>query len=392
MNLYLVTSESVTEGHPDKMCDQISDSILDEYLNQDPFSHVAIETMVSKDTLFIAGEVSSSGSVDVPSVARKVAKDIGYTSKEKGFDSNNCLVLTNINKQSQDINQGVSRDSGIIGAGDQGIMYGFACDESDTYMPITHHLATNITRKLAQVRKNETLPWLYPDGKSQVTMQYNDKGEPDHITSIVVSSHHSDKVSVDYICDTILHDVVYPVIDSKWITYDTKIHINPTGSFTIGGPQADTGLTGRKIIVDTYGGIGKHGGGAFSGKDPSKVDRSAAYMARFISKNIVAAKLARRCEVAIAYAIGRSEPEAVTVNTFDTERIPVSVINEIIEEEFSFSVKDILDKLSLLRPQYKEVASYGHFGRDGQKFKWESTDAVRTLQKKAIEKMQKNLF
>ncbi|MDR0924737.1 MAG: methionine adenosyltransferase [Hungatella sp.] len=383
MTTYLVTSESVTEGHPDKLCDQISDGILDAYLEKDPASHVAIETMASNNTLFIAGEVTSSADVDVPAIARKVACSIGYNSPQSGMDGNHCLILTNINTQSPDIAKGVGQAGGVIGAGDQGIMYGFACDESSTCMPLPHYLATKLCLRLAEVRKSRRLPWLYPDGKSQVTMEYGADGEPRCITSIIVSAHHSRDVSETELKKSILNDVIYPVADSRWLNDGTKIHINPTGSFLVGGPMADTGLTGRKLMVDTYGSIGKHGGGAFSGKDPTKVDRSAAYMARYVAKHVVAAKFAKRCEVALSYAIGRPEPEAIWINTFGTEQISLDILNRIVKEVFSFSVKDILEELRLCRPQYQKTAAYGHFGREDQDFQWEKLDRISQLKEKA---------
>ena len=392
MHSYLVTSESVTEGHPDKLCDQISDGILDAYLEQDPFSRVAVETMASKDTLFLAGEVTSNASVDILEVARKVAWQIGYTTPESGLDARNCLILTNVHAQSPDIAQGVGLEQGLIGAGDQGIMYGFACDESETYMPLTHHLATKLCLRLAEMRKSGRLSWLYPDGKSQVTMQYDENGKPGHITSIIVSAHHQEGISGELIRESILRDVICPVIDLRWLNEHTQIHINPTGSFSVGGPMADTGLTGRKLMVDTYGGIGKHGGGAFSGKDPTKVDRSAAYMARYVAKHIVAAKLAKRCEVALAYAIGRPEPEAVSIHTYGTEQIPLDILHNIVREVFSYSVKDILENLSLRRPQYQKTASYGHFGRENQGFRWEELDQTEHLCVLAMQRMAKRFL
>lgn len=392
MRNYMVTSESVTEGHPDKLCDQISDGLLDAYMEQDPLSRVAVEAMASRDTLFIAGEVTSGANVDVPEIVRKVVRDIGYTSPESGLDADNCLILTNINAQSPDIARGVGLADGEIGAGDQGIMYGFACDESDTYMPFTHHFATRLCLQLSETRKNGQLPWLFPDGKAQVTMAYSANGEPDHITNIIVSAHHKEGISTDYIRECILYEVIYPVIDREWLRCDTKIHINPTGAFSVGGPMADTGLTGRKIIVDTYGGAGKHGGGAFSGKDPTKVDRSAAYMARYVAKQIVAAKLAKRCELSVAYAIGCPGPEAVTINTYGTEQIPLDIICKTVEEEFSFSVRGILEHLDLRVPKYRRTAAYGHFGREDQGFRWEELDMVNRLCEKAMQEFKKSIF
>lgn len=379
MQTNLMTAESVTEGHPDKLCDQISDGLLDAYLAQDPYSRVALETMASKDTLFIAGEVTSQGRVDIHQTARQVARKIGYTSPESGLDGEHCLILTNIHQQSADIARGVQQEAGIIGAGDQGIMYGFACNESETYMPLPHYWATRLCMRLAEVRKDGTLPWLYPDGKSQVTMRYYENGTPGMITSVIVSAHHRGDVSTACVREGILRHVIEPVLDPRCLNGETKIHINPTGSFAIGGPLADTGLTGRKLMVDTYGGIGKHGGGAFSGKDPTKVDRSAAYMARYIAKNVVAARLADRCEVALAYAIGRPEPEALSVRTFGTEKVPLDSINRAVQEVFSCSVGDILTQLNLRRPQYEKTAAYGHFGRENQNFQWEKTDRTAQL-------------
>ncbi|MGX8710040.1 MAG: methionine adenosyltransferase [bacterium] len=391
MDEYLLTSESVTEGHPDKICDQISDGILDAYLAEDPESRVAVETMISPGTIMIAGEVTSEAKVDVSGVAREIVKKIGYTRPCTGFDCQNAVILTNITSQSPDIARGVdasrTADCGkkVFGAGDQGMMYGYAYDETENYMPATIDLAHRLVMKLAQVRKDGTVPWLYPDGKSQVTMKYSAKGEPLCLTGIVVSAQHSADVDHETVYNTILHKVIQSEVDPKWMNGGTKIYINQTGRFVIGGPAADVGLTGRKIMVDTYGGAGKHGGGAFSGKDPTKVDRSAAYMARYAAKNIVAAKLARRCEVALAYAIGMADPVAVTINTFGTERIKKKYIDSAVGETFSFSVADILEQLKLRKPQFLKTAAYGHFGREDQDFQWEKLDKVQLLQEKAIQ-------
>ncbi|MBE6829425.1 MAG: methionine adenosyltransferase [Ruminococcaceae bacterium] len=391
MDEYLVTSESVTEGHPDKICDQISDGILDAYLAEDPESRVALETMISPDTVMIAGEVTSKAKVDVPGVAREIVKKIGYTRPCTGFDCQNAVILTNITSQSPDIARGVdasrTADCGkkVFGAGDQGMMFGYACDETEHYMPVTIDLAHRLVMKLAQVRKDGTVPWLYPDGKSQVTMKYSANGEPLCLTGIVVSAQHEADVDHETVYNTILHKVIQSEVDPKWMNSETKIYINQTGRFVVGGPAADVGLTGRKIMVDTYGGVGKHGGGAFSGKDPTKVDRSAAYMARYAAKNIVAAKLARRCEVALAYAIGMADPVAVTINTFGTERIKKKYIDSAVRETFSFSVADILEQLKLRKPQFLKTAAYGHFGRENQDFQWEKLDKVELLQEKAIQ-------
>lgn len=387
---YLVTSESVTEGHPDKVCDQISDAILDAYLTKDPHARVAVETMVSPGVVMIAGEVTSCEKVNAEDVARRALQSVGYTEVKKGMDYRTCMVITNLNTQSKDIARGVDGENqpvgtgSCLGAGDQGIMYGYACNETPSCMPLTAELAHKLTKRLADVRHQELLPWLYPDGKSQITMRYSQDGRPLEITSIVVSAQHDEVIGYEYLQDAILNEVIHAAIDSSLLSYHTKIHINPTGRFVTGGPAADVGLTGRKIMVDTYGGTGRHGGGAFSGKDPTKVDRSAAYMARYVAKNIVAAGLAERCEVSLAYAIGLPEPEAVTVNPFGTERIPLEDLNRIVKEEFSFSVYSILEQLELRRPQFLKTAVYGHFGRENQGFRWEETDKKEALQNKAV--------
>ncbi|WP_315115026.1 methionine adenosyltransferase [Clostridium intestinale] len=390
MNGYFITSESVTEGHPDKICDQISDGILDAYLAYDTNSRVAVETMVSKNTIMIAGEVRSKAKVNVVDIAREVVKNIGYTKEDLGFDYKSCLIFTNINTQSSDIALGVdkieennSSSNEILGAGDQGIMYGYAFDETDSYMPLTCDLANKLTMKLAELRKTGGVSWLRPDGKSQVTMKYDVDGKPLSISSIVISTQHDDGIEYDYMRNIIEYDVIHSVIDSNLIRYDTKIHINPTGRFVIGGPAGDTGLTGRKIMVDTYGGVGKHGGGAFSGKDLTKVDRSGAYMARYVAKNIVAAKLAKKVEVSLSYVIGLPEPEAITINTFGTETIKTNYIDEIVKDTFSFSVSNILKELDLRKPQFIKTAAYGHFGRGDQNFRWEELDKVQILKEKA---------
>lgn len=391
MNEYFITSESVTEGHPDKICDQISDAILDAYLEKDKYSRVAVETMVSKNTVMIAGEIRSCGKVDVVKVAREVIKNIGYCDDDIGFNYKTCLILTNINTQSTDIAVGVDKEKEnkistkeIIGAGDQGIMYGYAFDETNNFMPLTFDLANKLTMKLTALRKEEGAFWIRPDGKAQVTMKYDENGTPLKISSIVISAQHDPNIDYNFIKNTIQYDVIYSVIDSKWLSYDTKIYINPTGRFVIGGPAGDTGLTGRKIMVDTYGGVGKHGGGAFSGKDPTKVDRSAAYMARYVAKNIVGAKLAKKVEVCLSYVIGCAEPECITINTFGTETIKKDYINEIVKDTFSFSVADILETLSLRKPQFLRTAAYGHFGRENENFKWEELDKVQVLKEKAL--------
>ncbi len=380
---YLVTSESVTEGHPDKVCDQISDAILDAYLAQDPKSRVAVETMVSTDMVVLAGEVTSRGTVDVVKTAREVIRDIGYTEKGKGFDADTCMIFTNLHNQSPDISMGVGKgtkgEKEVLGGGDQGIMYGYASDETESLMPLPCSLANRLTMQLAAIRKQGKADFLYPDGKSQVTMRYRADGTPVSIESIVISAQHHEIVPKGVLEAVIRCLVIEPVIDKRWLTEETRIHINPTGRFVIGGPAGDTGLTGRKIMVDTYGTIGKHGGGAFSGKDPTKVDRSAAYMARYVAKNIVAAGLAKRCEVALAFVIGGIEPEAVTINTFGTGTLSDAALSDLLENVFSFQVADIISQLELRKPQFQRTAAYGHFGRENQGFKWEDTDKAWIL-------------
>ena len=380
---YLVTSESVTEGHPDKVCDQISDAILDAYLAQDPKSRVAVETMVSTDMVVLAGEVTSRGTVDVVKTAREVIRDIGYTEKGKGFDADTCMIFTNLHNQSPDISMGVGKgtkgEKEVLGGGDQGIMYGYASDETESLMPLPCSLANRLTMQLAAIRKQGKADFLYPDGKSQVTMRYRADGTPVSIESIVISAQHHEIVPKGVLEAVIRCLVIEPVIDKRWLTEETRIHINPTGRFVIGGPAGDTGLTGRKIMVDTYGTIGKHGGGAFSGKDPTKVDRSAACMARYVAKNIVAAGLAKRCEVALAFVIGGIEPEAVTINTFGSGTLSDAALSDLVENVFSFQVADIISQLELRKPQFQRTAAYGHFGRENQGFKWEDTDKAWIL-------------
>lgn len=384
---YFVTSESVTEGHPDKVCDQISDGILDAYLEQDGTSRVAVEAMVSTNTLMLAGEITSKAQIDVVTKAREVIRAIGYTAKGKGFDADTCMIFTNIHNQSTDISMGVTKKNDgkkeIIGGGDQGIMYGYAVDETKSLMPLPCDLANRLAKQLADVRRTQGKGFLYPDGKTQVTMRYDDNGEPVSIHSIVVSAQHAENISHEILEAFIRCAVIDPVVDARWMTPETKIHVNPTGRFVIGGPAGDTGVTGRKIMVDTYGTVGKHGGGAFSGKDPTKVDRSAAYMARYVAKNIVAAELAKRCEVSLAYVIGGIEPEAVTINTFGTGRIPDYQIERLAANIFSFSVADIIEVLDLRRPQFLKTAAYGHFGRTDQGFRWEETDKAWMLRQLA---------
>ena len=380
--IYLFTSESVTEGHPDKVCDQISDAILDEFLKQDPESRVAVETLTTTGIVVIAGEVTSRAKFDVQDIVRKTLREIGYDDPQYGFDADSCSVLVSLHSQSSDISQGVSSsDNKEQGAGDQGLMFGYATNETEEMMPIPIMLAHKLTKRLAEVRKNKLLPWIRPDGKSQVTVEYED-GKPKRLEAIVISTQHSPEVNNDQIKKEIIEKVVKPVCGKYW--HDKiKIHVNPTGRFVIGGPPGDAGLTGRKIIVDTYGGMGRHGGGAFSGKDPSKVDRSACYMCRYIAKNIVAAGLAERCEVQVAYAIGVAEPVSLMVSTFDTSKIPEEQIENLIRKHFDMRPAAIISQLQLKRPIYRKTSSYGHFGRNEPEFSWEKTDKAEVLRKAA---------
>lgn len=383
----LLTSESVTEGHPDKLCDIISDSLLDAYLAEDPDSHVAMETVASKNMIFLSGEVTSHASPNVEDIVRKTVLDIGYDSREKGLDGNHCIILTNIVSQSPDIARGVKANDGSLGAGDQGMMYGYACDETKEYMPLPISLAHKLTHRLAWVRKEGILPWLYPDGKAQVTALYDPDGNAAGIKTIVISAQHSDSVDMRTLKKALRKKVIDPVIKEDLLLPDADIYINPTGRFVTGGPFADTGLTGRKIIVDTYGGIAKHGGGAFSGKDPTKVDRSAAYMARYAAINIVAAGLCRKCEINLAYAIGVPQPVSIKIDTFDTEDIPRFILEQVVREVFDFSVAGIIRALFLTGVSYKEVAAYGHFGRPDLDLTWERIDKVEELIQTAISYM-----
>ncbi|MFV0502856.1 MAG: methionine adenosyltransferase [Lachnospirales bacterium] len=376
---YYVTSESVTEGHPDKLCDQIADGILDAHLEKDPLSRVAIEVMVSKNTVMIAGEVTSTANIDVTKIAKKIIHDVGYTEKNKGFDSETCIVIKNINCQSRDISMGVTKDDHTIGGGDQGIMYGYAVDETENYMPLPCDLANKLAERLAYVRKSGMTDMLEPDGKSQVTMLYSKEGKPIAIHSIVISTQHKENVSKEVLDAFIRYSVIEFVVPKKWITCGTKIHINPTGRFVIGGPCGDTGVTGRKLMVDTYGTLARHGGGAFSGKDSTKVDRSAAYMARYVAKNIVAASIASKCEVSFAYVIGGIKPEAIRVNTFSTGIMPDRDIEEIVKNVFDLEVVKVIKNLDLRKPIFLKTASYGHFGRENLGFKWENIDKVKKL-------------
>ena len=375
---FIFTSESVTEGHPDKIADQISDAILDAMIEQDPDSRVACETLITTGLVVISAEITTKSQVDIQQVARNTIREIGYTDSAMGFDANTCSVLLTIDRQSPDIALGVDRK----GAGDQGLMFGYACDETEEFMPSPILYAHKLAKRLSEVRKDGTLPFLRPDGKSQVTFRYED-GVPVGVDAVVVSSQHSEDVSQKVLKERIRETVIDHCMGTL-ISKNTKIHINPTGNFVIGGPMGDTGLTGRKIIVDTYGGWSRHGGGAFSGKDPSKVDRSAAYMARYVAKNIVAASLASRCEVQIAYAIGVAEPVSVMVETFGTAILPQEKISEAVREVFNLTPEGIISHLKLLRPIYRKTASYGHFGRNEETFSWERTDRIAEL-KKAVE-------
>jgi len=381
LNDFIFTSESVSEGHPDKMADQISDSILDDCLKQDPNSRVACETMVNTGLVVIAGEITTEAYVDMPEVVRQTVRDIGYLDSSHGFDANTCAVLVSIDRQSPDISQGVTEGQGLHieqGAGDQGLMFGYACDETAELMPLPIMTSHKIVQKMAEVRKSGAVDFLRPDSKSQVTVQY-ENGQPKRIDAVVVSSQHAESASWDDVQGAVRELVLNEVLPKHLIDADTKIYVNPTGRFVIGGPQGDCGLTGRKIIVDTYGGWGRHGGGAFSGKDPSKVDRTAAYYTRYVAKNIVAAGLARQCEVQVAYAIGVAHPVSVLIDTFGTESVETSKILRAVNETFDFRPKAMIDQLQLLRPVFRPTAAYGHFGRTGDSFTWEKTDRAEAL-------------
>jgi len=381
MSEMLFTSESVTEGHPDKISDQISDAILDAMLDQDTASRVACETLVTTGMVVVAGEVTTKAWVDMQKVVRDTVEEIGYTDSNMGFDFNTCAVLISLDKQSPNIAQGVNEGEGAHteqGAGDQGLMFGYACDETPELMPLPIQLAHRLTERLSHVRKDGTMGYLRPDGKSQVTVRYVD-GIPKSVDAVVISTQHAEDVSQSQLHEDIKKNVISPVIPEKYLNDSTQYHINPTGIFVIGGPQGDCGLTGRKIIVDTYGGMGRHGGGAFSGKDPSKVDRSAAYAARHVAKNVVAAGLASRCEVQLAYAIGVAEPVSVSVETFGTNKIDESKIIELIRNNFELKPAGLIRALNLLRPIYQKTAAYGHFGREIPEFTWEATDKANEL-------------
>ncbi|MHB8112391.1 MAG: methionine adenosyltransferase [Bellilinea sp.] len=396
---YLFTSESVTEGHPDKLCDQVSDAVLDACLAQDPYSRVACESATKTGFVMLLGEITTRAQINFNDLVRKVVNEIGYDDSAKGFDGNTCAVQVAIAKQSGDIALGVDHsqegkagqlaDNGIedVGAGDQGMMFGFACNETPVLMPMPIYLAHNLTRKLAEVRKNSTLPWLRPDGKSQVTVEYR-YGKPHRVDTVLISTQHAPEISQEDIRKEVIKHVILPVLPAEMVDEDIKIFVNPTGRFVVGGPMGDSGLTGRKIIVDTYGGMGRHGGGAFSGKDPTKVDRSAAYAARWVAKNIVAAGLAERVEIQVAYAIGVAHPLSVNVETFGTGAIPDEEIAELISKHFDLRPGAIIQQLDLRRPIYQQLAAYGHFGRDDLNLTWERTDKAEALKAAAAAKLQ----
>ena len=375
----IFTSESVSEGHPDKMADQISDAILDAIIKDDPHARVAVETLVKTGMAVVAGEVRTNTYVELEDIVRQVILDIGYDSSEKGFDGASCAVLNGIGKQSADIAIGVDEaEEKEMGAGDQGLMFGFATDETDTLMPAPVYYSHRLVERQAELRKNGTLPWLRPDAKSQVTLRY-DNGKPVAVDAVVLSTQHAPEIKLADLREAVMEEIIKPVLPEEWLHKDTLYHVNPTGIFVIGGPMGDCGLTGRKIIVDTYGGMARHGGGAFSGKDPSKVDRSAAYAGRYVAKNIVAAGLAKKCEIQVSYAIGVAEPTSISVNTFGTGKISDNAIVDLVREHFDLRPRGIIEMLDLRKPIYRPTASYGHFGREG--FSWEKTDKAADLAK-----------
>ncbi|MBW1704936.1 MAG: methionine adenosyltransferase [Deltaproteobacteria bacterium] len=380
---FLFTSESVTEGHPDKVADQISDHVLDRILEQDPHGRVACETLVTTGMAIIAGEITTDAYVDLPEVVRETIKDIGYHNSSMGFDWETCAVISTIDKQSTDIAVGVNEGDGLFkeqGAGDQGLMFGYACRDTETLMPMPIYLAHGLTKRLAHVRKSEKLPWLRPDGKSQVTVEYVG-GKPSNVHTVVIAAQHDPDVDYDTLREAIIEEVIKKVVPAEMLNEKTQFFINTTGRFVVGGPLGDCGLTGRKIIMDTYGGFGYHGGGAFSGKDPSKVDRSASYMCRYIVKNLVAAGLAETCEIQVAYTIGRADPVSVMVGAYGTGVVPSSELTRIVKKEFDLRPAAIIERLDLLRPIFTKTSNYGHFGRERPEFAWEKTDMVETLKK-----------
>jgi S-adenosylmethionine synthetase len=380
-NYSLFTSESVSEGHPDKLADQISDAVVDAMIKDDPESRIAVETMVKTGMAIVAGEVRTSTYVDLEEIIRKVILDIGYNSSDVGFDGASCAIINAIGKQSSDIAMGVDETEGKdLGAGDQGLMFGYASNETDVLMPAPIYYSHRLVERQAQLRKNGTLPWLRPDAKSQLTLRY-ENDMPVGVDAVVLSTQHDPSVSLSELREAVLEEIIKPVLPAEWIDNNTKFHINPTGNFVIGGPVGDCGLTGRKIIVDTYGGMARHGGGAFSGKDPSKVDRSAAYAGRYVAKNIVAAGLADRCEIQISYAIGVSEPTSISINTFGTGKLPEHEITNLVREHFNLTPAGLIKMLDLKRPIYQQTAAYGHFGRELPDFTWEKTDKASLLRK-----------